>query len=414
MKKKVEPSVIRGKLPAPPSKSYAQRAIAVAALATGRSEILYPGNSDDVMAAVRVVRQLGAGVRNTGSKLIISGGISVPGETLNCGEAGLSIRMFSSIAALFDSPVTLLGEGSLLKRPMTVVEDSLRAMGVECSTNKGYLPLTVRGPVRGGQASVDGSLSSQVLTGMLIAAPYAGEDVTINVENLKSKPYIDITLEVMHSFGVTAENRDYKQFYIRSGQEYMPVNYIVEGDWSGAAFLLVAGAIAGEVTLENLEATSPQADRAIITALERAGAEIAFKDRQVFISKAPLSAFEFDATDCPDLFPPLVALAAYCDGKTRIKGAERLIHKESNRAVTLEEEFGRLGVEVKTDGDIMTVTGGNCSGGTVSSRGDHRIAMACAVAAVAAKGVVEIEDAGAVAKSYPAFFDDLKKLTGSQ
>ncbi len=410
MKKKVEPSVIRGKLQAPPSKSFAQRAIAVAAMAAGCSEILFPGNSDDVKAAVRVARQLGATVEISGNSVRISGGISFPNEPLDCGEAGLSIRMFSSVASVFHDPVTLSGKGSLLKRPMNVVEESLKAIGVECLTNKGYLPLTVCGPIRGGVAEIDGSFSSQVLTGMLIASPYAQNDVTLLVKDLKSRPYIDITLAVMGSFGVKAENRGYTEFFIRSGQKYRPAAYMVEGDWSGASFLLVAGAVGGEVTVENIDMGSPQADRAIVDALGMSGAVVSVRGQEISVRKAPLKAFEFDATDCPDLFPPLVCLASYCNGETRIKGAGRLIHKESNRAETLREEFAKLGVAVTVEQDIMVVKGSGCKGGIVSSHGDHRIAMACAVAALASEEGVEIEGSEAVSKSYPDFFEDMEKL----
>lgn len=410
MKREVKPSAIRGRVQAPPSKSYAQRAIAIAAMADGRSEILYPGSSDDVLAAINVVKQMGAGVDVTERGLAISGGLSLPHALLDCGEAGLSIRMFSAVASVFDKPVTLSGKGSLLRRPMNVVEESLRAMGVKCSSNDGYLPLTVHGPVIGGVAEVDGSFSSQVLTGMLIVASYAKDDVRIIVNNLKSRPYIDITLNVMESFGVVAENMDYNEFIVQNGQKYMPRRYVVEGDWSGAAFLLVAGAIGGEVVVDNLEIGSPQADRAITEALERAGAIVSYGKQEVTVSKGHLKAFEFDATHCPDLFPPLVSLAAYCKGETKISGASRLIHKESNRAATLRQEFAKLGVKINVEDDLMTVSGGGCRSGSVNSHDDHRIAMACAVAATAAEGPVIIGGGGAVAKSWPGFFEDLEKL----
>ncbi|TVR74010.1 MAG: 3-phosphoshikimate 1-carboxyvinyltransferase [Marinilabiliales bacterium] len=491
MKKRTGPSAIEGRIQAPPSKSYAQRAIAVAAMAEGRSVILSPGDSDDVVAAVNVVRQLGArvekwplksappgeadtaegsadergraeergtenekvtglerddevtkdhsvagssrgaeegssdagGGQGTGTGrsasatgkaveqgLVVFGGLQRPDGMLDCGEAGLSVRMFSAVASLFDSPVTLTGRGSLLKRPMVVIEESLRALGVECTTVNGCLPVTVRGPLPGGKAVIDGSFSSQVLTGILIASPYAASDVTLLVKNLKSRPYIDMTLKVMELFGVEVENRGYSEFLVRHGQRYQPREYRVEGDWSGAAFLLVAGATGGSVTVENLDTSSPQADRAIVDALERAGANVATGTGEVTVSRGNLEAFMFDATDCPDLFPPLVTLAAFCEGTTTIRGAERLLHKESNRAATLSREFGKLGVEVKVTGDIMKIKGGGCNGGTVESHGDHRIAMACATAAIAAHGEVLIEGAEAVAKSYPRFFEDMESL----
>lgn len=410
MRKKIRPSKVRGSIQAPPSKSYAQRAIAIATLAHGKSEILFPGISDDVKAAASVAAQFGAEVEFSDNMIMIKGGISTPGNLLDCGEAGLSIRMFASVAALLSHPVTLTGRGSLPGRPMNIVEDSLRALGVRCTTSKGYLPLTVQGPVRGGMVKVDGSFSSQVLTGILIAAPYAENDMTILVKNLKSRPYIDITLDVMKSFGVEVENHAYSEFHVKSGQKYRPSRYTVEGDWSGAAFMLVAGAVGGHVRVDNINTRSPQADRAILDALKMAGADMLISEDDVTVSKSKLSCFDFDATQCPDLFPPLVSLASYCEGKSRIKGAGRLIHKESNRAATLMEEFGKLGIRITVNNDLMEITGGRCKEGKVFSHDDHRIAMACAVAGLGGEGVVEISGAGAVAKSYPGFFTDLEAL----
>lgn len=410
----IRPSEVKGTVQAPPSKSYAQRAVAVAALAEGGSAILFPGDSDDVKAAVNVARQLGADIEPTENGIMVTGGLRLPDGPLDCGEAGLSIRMFSSIAAVFDQPVTLTGRGSLVKRPMKIIEESLKAMGAECTTSKGFLPVTVKGPLQGGTARIDGSLSSQVLTGILIASALARNDVHLFVDNLQSRPYIDMTIAVMQSFGVNSVNKGYEEFFVKAGQRYTPCRYVVEGDWSGAAFLLVAGAIAGEVRVTNLDNGSPQADRAIIEVLKRAGALIDVSGDGIMVAGGRLNSFEYDATHCPDLFPPVVSLAACCRGRSGITGVRRLIHKESNRAQTLKEEFGKLGIRVDYDDDIMTITGGDIKGGKVTSHGDHRIAMACAVAALAGRDIVGIEGADAVTKSYPRFFDDLELLREKQ
>jgi len=412
MRKSVKPSAVSGNLRAPASKSVAQRAIAVAAIAQGQSVVHYPGSSDDVVSAIRVCRALGADIEQQPDKLIINGGISEPSQNLDCGEAGLGIRMFSPIAATLSKPVTLTGRGTLTQRPMSIIEQAVKAMGADCKTNNGYLPVTVTGPIKGGVAKVDGSLSSQVLTGMLIAAPKAKSDLTIDVNNLQSKPYIELTIEVMKAFGVDVENEDYQCFRVKSGVEYKPAELSVEGDWSGAAFLLVAGAIASKIRVENISTSSKQADRAIMDALEKAGANITSGDNFVEISKNDLKCFNFDATDCPDLFPPLVALAAYCEGITRIKGVSRLRVKESDRAATLQKEFAKLKVDIKIDGEEMVIKGGRPNGGIVESHGDHRIAMAGGVAALCAKGPVEINGADAVTKSYPGFFEDLEMIRG--
>lgn len=411
MKKLVRPSVVSGRLAAPASKSVAQRAIAIASLAKGESVLRGCGTSDDVLAAIEVCRGLGAKITKNDNELIINGGISAPPQPLSCGESGLGIRMFSAIAAILNKPITLTGHGTLAKRPMEVVEESIKALGAQCKTQNGFIPITVQGSIKGGVAKVDGSLSSQVLTGMLIASPFAQADMIIEVINLQSKPYIDLTIDTMKTFGVEVVNNDYQSFKISSGQQYQSTSYTVEGDWSAAAFLLVAGAIAGNVTVENLLPSSKQADRAIIEALMWAGAKISIQESQIEVSKHELNPFHFDATHCPDLFPPLVALAAHCNGESRILGVSRLKVKESDRAATLKQEFAKLGVKIEIEGELMKVFGGNVSGGQVQSHGDHRIAMACAVAALEGKGEVEIDGAEAVNKSYPNFFESLTRIT---
>jgi 3-phosphoshikimate 1-carboxyvinyltransferase len=413
MKSLVKPSAVSGTIAAPPSKSIAQRAIALALLVKGESIIENAGNSDDVLAAIHVCRALGAKITEHNDKLTITGGIKNPSTALNCGESGLGIRMFSPIVASLDCPVTLTGSGTLTQRPMVIVEEAIKAMGAKCSTTSGFMPITVEGPLVGGEAKVDGSLSSQVLTGMLMAAPLAKSDVIISVSNLQSKPYIDITVETMKAFGVDVENDSYEVFRVKSGQIYQPTQIMVEGDWSGAAFMLVAGAIAGSVKVESLNPMSKQADRAIIQALIWAGASVSVQDKFIEVGNNELNSFHFDASHCPDLFPPLVALAAHCKGETRILGVSRLRAKESNRGETLQQEFGKLGISIKIEGDLMTVSGGTVNGGKVQSHGDHRIAMACAVAALAGNGEIEIEKAEAVGKSYPVFFEDLIAVKSS-
>lgn len=411
MKKSIWPSTVNGTITAPPSKSIAQRAIALASMAIGQSEIISVGNSDDVIAATEVCKDLGAKIDVKIDSLLISGGLSLPRVPLNLGESGLSVRMFSAIAATLDGEVVLNGHGSLLNRPMNIVENSLNPLCEYCRTNNGKLPITVKGPLKGGKITIDGSISSQVLTGILIASPYAKKDVVINVENLQSRPYIDITIGMMKYFGVDVENKDYKEFRIKSGQQYQPRKYEVEGDWSGASFLLVAAAIAGKVRVENLQISSSQADKAIINALIYAGAKISMNDNHMEVSKHQLNGFHFDATHCPDLFPPLVALASHCIGESRILGVSRLRVKESDRAATLLEEFSKMGIELKVEGELMIIKGGKLQSAKVCSHQDHRITMATATAALAGEGIVEIDGIESVTKSYPDFFVDLEHLT---
>jgi 3-phosphoshikimate 1-carboxyvinyltransferase len=274
----------------------------------------------------------------------------------------------------------------------------------------------IRGPLHPKNITVDGSLSSQFLTGLLMA--YSASDakgVAINVTNLKSRPYIDLTLHVMKQFGLKVpENKNYETFYFAADTHHpLPTThqYTVEGDWSGGAFLLVAGAIAGNVAVKGLDLYSTQADKAILQALIDCGAGISIEPEKIELKPLPMKAFYFNATDCPDLFPPLVALAAYCEGTTVIEGVSRLAHKESNRAITLQQEFGKMGVEIILQGDLMLIKGVAAVKGTaVHSHHDHRIAMACAVAALQADGEMMIENADAIDKSYPDFYDHLKAL----
>ncbi len=413
----IQPSQLKGAIQAPASKSSMQRACAAALLAKGRTVIQNPGHSNDDKAALGIIQSLGATTELiNGDWQVDSNGVDPVASKVNCGESGLSIRMFASIAALSEKEISIAGEGSLLTRPMDFFNEVFPKLRVAVNSNEGKLPLVIQGPLQPANIEVDGSLSSQFLTGLLFAYSAAdASDVSIRVKNLKSKPYIDLTLDVMQQYGMKLpENRNYEEFYFHSEHHQgaqVGRNYTVEGDWSGGAFLLVAGAIAGPIEVRGLDLSSTQADKAIVDALMSANAGIAMDSKAIQLVPTEMNSFEFDATDCPDLFPPLVALAAYCQGDTRIKGVSRLTHKESNRALTLQEEFGKMGVRIKLEDDTMVVQGGaGVRGAIVHSRHDHRIAMACAVAALKAGTQTIIQEAQAVKKSYPDFFNDLEKL----
>lgn len=410
-----------------------QRACAAAVLKKGETIIRNPGHSNDDKAAIGIIKALGAEILAKGDELIVKSGgfpftIHHSPLTIDCGESGLSIRMFTPLVALSNKEITINGSGSLASRPMDFFDEILPQLGVKIKSNDGKLPMTIQGPLQPKKIEVDGSLSSQFLTGLLMA--YANSQIpseggaldsenpslSIKVNNLKSKPYIDLTLDVMKQFGMRMpENRNYEEFIFFNESipdSRLPTpDYTVEGDWSGGAFLLVAGAIAGPITVRGLDLSSTQADKAIVDALMVANAGIAMDAKGIVIHPTEMDGFYFDATDCPDLFPPLVALAAYCNGKTTIKGVSRLTHKESNRAITLQDEFDKMGVTINLDGDEMIIHGGVIvKGADVHSHHDHRIAMACAVAALKATDETVIEEAQAVKKSYPDFYNDLKSL----
>lgn len=420
MKVTINPSQLKGTIQAPASKSSMQRACAAALLVKGISQLHNPGHSNDDKAALDIIQRLGAKAElENGVWKIESGGVDPVDTTINCGESGLSIRMFTPLAALSSKEITINGSGSLVTRPMDFFDAILPKLNVKVKSQSGKLPLVIQGPLVPTDIEVDGSLSSQFLTGLLMAYAAAGaSNVSIKVKDLKSKPYIDLTLSVMKSFGLKVpENRNYEEFWfdeLTPGSGLLTHNYTIEGDWSGGAFLLVAGAIAGPIMVNGLDLTSTQADKAIVDSLMAANAGIAIEAKGIRIHQSAMTGFYFDATDCPDLFPPLVALAAYCKGKTTIKGVSRLTHKESNRALTLQDEFDKMGVAIDLDGDDMIIHGtAKVKGADVHSHHDHRIAMACAVAGLRADSEMVIEEAQAVSKSYPGFYNDLKSLGAS-
>jgi len=417
----IRPSHIKGFIQAPASKSSMQRGCAASLLANGTTIIRNPGHSNDDKAALGVIKGLGAVIEKLedGSLKVTGHGVHPDTVAVNCGESGLGIRMFTPIISLSDKGITINGEGSLLNRPMDFFDEVLPQLGVQIISKDGRLPLQVKGPLQPKNIEIDGSLSSQFLTGLLMAYAAAGaKDVTITVNNLKSKPYIDLTLQVMKQFGWSVENKNYEEFYFGGasatpGAVASSRTYTVEGDWSGAAFLLVTGAIAGDITVKGLDVQSTQADRAVLLALQACGAKLSIQHEQIEIGPgvSGLKAFQFDATECPDLFPPLVALAAYCQGTTVIEGVTRLTHKESNRALTLQEEFGKMGISIELQDDLMLVKGGGgVKGASVYSHHDHRIAMACAVAGLKATGETVISEAQAVNKSYPDFYEHIQQL----
>lgn len=412
MDKTVPLGRVKGTLTPPCSKSYAQRALAAALLTEEPVVLRNLEFCDDTRSAMRCIETLGATIEQVDpTTLSIKGGLHPRGNRLDVGESGLSTRLFTPIAALCPTPVTIVGRGTLLSRPMTMMLDPLRQLGVTVRDNGGFLPIEVCGPMRGGEVEVDGSVSSQFITGLLLALPRAGHDTTLHVHDAISTPYLDMTLDTAQRFGIEICQRDYEEFYIPGNQRYGTTYFSIEGDWSAAAMLLVAGATAGEITVRNVSMLSKQADTAICTALVRAGAAVINETDSVTAVHRPLHAFEFDATNCPDLFPALAALAAAAEGVSVIRGTSRLEYKECNRAEAICEEYGKLGIEVDlSEEDVMKIRGGAIHGARTRSHGDHRMAMSLAVAALRSDGAVTIEGAESVAKSYPRFFEDLEHV----
>ena len=410
MEKTIHPSQVSGEVRPPCSKSYAQRALAAALLSDGETTLSNIELCDDTRYAMNVITGLGASVRQTGpTEYVIRGGLAPITDTINTSESGLATRLFTPIAALCDRRMTITGTGTMLRRPIGMMIDPLRNLGVQVRSN-GYLPITVQGPLRGGETDVEAYVSSQFLTGLLMSLPLAEGDTILHVEQPNSLPYLAVTVDLASKFRIRMEHNGFREFFIPGGQHYHPAKLHIEGDWSSAAFMLVAGAIAGEVTAKRMNTLSLQADLAIIQALTKAGAVIITTPDEITVRKRELTGFDFDATQRPDLFPILAVLGANCEGTTHIRGVNRLVYKESNRAEAIVSEYTKLGMDVALEDDVMTVRGGSLSGGTIDSCNDHRIAMAAAIAALAASGPVTITNAQAVTKSYPRFWDDLDSI----
>lgn len=441
----------------PASKSFAQRAIVAAALAEGTSHLTGYSPCVDNESALAVARALGAEVRVEGAELTITG-IDASERTLeldglHTGESGFLTRMMIPLmAVLGQGPVRVTGEKTLLRRPLSGAHDIMASFGVrllpegQAAGRPGdcYVPLTVAGPLVPGRADVSGKGGSQLISGLLAALPLAGNRSTLYVHDPRSIPYLFITVDVLKKFGIRIgsemeggedflETQDWSlctgvTFKVRGGQCYRAADFRIEGDWSGAANFLVAGAIFGEVEVEGLDSQSLQADISILDILMEAGASMSqFEGATpttgpVHVSRAPLGAFDTDLNNCPDLFPIVAVLAAFCPGSSHILGVQRLAHKETDRAVAVVDMLTQLGVTASVAGDEMTVegmslaqrllTGRLLKGGRYTSHGDHRMVMALKVASLGADGPVDIDDTACVAKSFPGFLDLFDRWAG--
>lgn len=450
----------------PVSKSFAQRAIIAAALADGTSHLRGYTPCGDNEAALQVARNLGAEVNVNGNEVTIkgisaqSGGLNLP--ELHVGESGLLTRMLIPVMAqLSPDPVSFTGEKTLLGRPLTGAKEIMDAFEadviplksdvipndtnvipseVEESPSIVRVPLTVKGPLKAGRAEISGKHGSQLISGLLMALPFAEKNSSLIVHEPKSIPYMFITLEVLKKFGIKigndmlggpdflASDGDWSLctemvFKVKGGQKYKAADIDLEGDWSAAANFLVAGAIFGKAELQGLDTTSLQADLSIMDILMDAGASLSQLDGDrgnITVQRAPLKAFRVDASNCPDLFPIVSVLAAFCQGTSRLAGVGRLANKESDRARAILEMLTQMGVRACVEGDEMVIEGhslaqrllDNCllKGGLYTSHHDHRMVMALKVASLGADGPISIDDEQCVAKSFPQFHEIFDKL----
>ena len=442
-------------LPMPSSKSFAQRAIVAAALAEGTSHLDGYSPCGDNESAISAARALGAQVSVDSNRVVISGIGATPGcldlEEIHTGESGFLTRMMVPLlAALSTGRVRVTGEKTLLDRPLSDAHDIMAAYGVRLypEGNKTvsedrkadcYLPLKVAGPLIPGRADISGKGGSQLISGLLAALPLTEGKSTVYVHDPRSIPYLFITVDVLKKFGIRIssemegdedfmETQDWGlctglNFHIKGGQRYKAADFAIEADWSGAAPFLTAGAIFGDVEVTGLDTTSLQADISILDILMQAGARVSQLDEptgSIHIKRAPLSAFQADLNNCPDLFPMVAVLAAFCPGESHILGVQRLRHKETDRAAAIEQMLLQMGVPVTVDDDEMTITGMGLTqrlasgqllkGGNYVSHADHRMVMALKVASLGASSPIVIDDEACVAKSFPHFNELFERL----
>jgi len=430
----------------PASKSFAQRAIMAAALADGVSNLSGYAPCGDNESALAAAKALGAEVSVEGDTVSIKGIAAKEGQlnldSLHVGESGLLTRLMIPVTSMINSkPLVITGEKTLVTRPLKGAADIMASFGVVLTNAEKkdkdvkdiYVPVNVHGPAIPGKAEISGKSGSQLISGLLMALPLAGKLSTVYVQDPKSIPYMFITMDVLKKFGITignemegdaefVETRDWSlctgmTFKVKGNQSYKAADFAIEGDWSSAANFLVAGAISGKALLSGLDASSLQADLTIVDVLVSAGASISQIDdsSDISVQRAPLTAFEIDANNCPDLFPILAILAAFCQGTSHIKGTGRLANKESDRAKAIVEMLSQMGVPARVDSDVMIIEGRSLSqrlltntllkGGKYTSTHDHRMVMALKVAELGADSPIEIDDTACVAKSCPTFLE---------
>ena len=414
MKVTVKRSNLNGRFRAPPSKSYTHRGLICAALAEGRSRILSPLDSEDTEATAEVLEKLGVCITRDVMGWEVEGGrLLEPVKPLYCRESGTTLRLITALCTLVDGRSVLTGEPSLMRRPMGPLIDGLNQLGATCKTNENSSQVVVEGcgGLKGGFAQIRGDVSSQFISAILLVAPWTEEGVTLKLTTpIESRPYINMTFEAQQAFGVETWSSEDMDEFIVERQRYNPVEYLVEGDWSSAAYLIAGGVLTGSVEIQGLRVDSSQADAAVVDALRMMGADISIKDGFTAVEEASLRGLRFDVSDCPDLFPILSSLCAATKGRSVITGIRRLRLKESDRVSAMAEGLKCMGVKTSERENQLIIEGSNPKGGIINPYGDHRIAMAFGILGLAAEGDTTILDGGCVSKSFPGFWAALEDL----
>lgn len=410
---------VSGTVRAPGSKSESHRAFLLAAQSAEPCLVRSPLHSADTQATLACLHAMGARVHldagGDGDVQFLPAPLRPPREALDCRNSGTTLRLLTATAARFGADVTLTGDDSLRSRPNGGLLDALTALGVRGSSNGGKAPLTVRGPLRSGSVTLPPGTSSQFASALLLSLPFVPGDSTVDLQPpVSSAPYLDVTMELASAFGLHIERQGHpgRRFQIVGGQRVSAAQHMVSGDWSGAAFPLVAAAITGgTVTVQGVRADSPQGDRAIADILRSFGAKVTVDGSAVTAQGGGLdSPGTVDVRATPDLFPALCILAACSRGTTAFTGGAALRAKESDRIVAMAEGLRRMGVRCDERPDGLVVTGGKLTGASIASLGDHRIHMAFAVAGLMAEGPTTVDDPACAAVSYPGFHDAMASL----
>lgn len=419
MDAKLYVSRLSGLAQVPPSKSAAHRAVLCAGLATGTSRIDNIEYSDDIRATLGAVRQLGAKIIEEDRAVVITGrgadGFITVTRPVYCKESGSTLRFLIPLFSLTAQKVQFTGAPRLFARPQEVYRMLFSRQGLRFE--QGEDGLTIFGALRPGGFSLPGDVSSQFVSGLLLAAPLMESESTIEVKPpYESRSYVDLTIDAMQRFGIKVAARAHKDgavvYRVAAPQRYAACDFAVEGDYSQAAFLAVLGTVVGGVTVTGLNPASRQGDKAILDILKRCGAKFAAKGNAITFNRSLLRATEIDLADCPDLGPVLIALGCFCSGTTVIRNAGRLRIKESDRITSMQLELAKMGGRVDAEGDTITVTGSalHAPNTPLSGHNDHRIVMSLAIAAYSAGVPALILGADAVNKSWPAFFEVLRGL----
>lgn len=404
---------INGTTRVPSSKSHTHRAFFLAGMASGESIISNPLISDDTLATIAAMESMGANFDEIDSKKwkVHGGDLHPPMSMIDARNSGTTMRILSGIVSMFDTPVRITGDDSLQKRPMKPLLDALSQLGVEYTANDGKSPVEIKGSNQGGDVTIDGGISSQFITSLLMVSPMLNNDSRIVVTGTPvSRPYVDVTLHMMRLFGADVSTGN-NTFFVKGNTRYSPYDYEVPADFSSAAFPLVAGALGGKVTVEGLHLDDPQGDKVILDILKDVGADVSIKNNSVTVGKNKLKAVDIDIGECPDLFPILAVLLSTANGTSRLYGAPQLKYKESDRIASTVKMLNDIGACARATDDGCIIEGRRIlTGGVVNNEGDHRIMMAAAIASLVCKNEVTMDNAECYNISYPMFPHEMRTV----